>query len=767
MGTTPEQRIEDVMLKHYTASKSRSQGRDSWSVIFRHPVRLDPSGKPGRRVRRGLSTTDEVEADRLIGELNELLANEEHWEPTARAALSGRFDDRVLDIFFDGVSPSEHDPEGVRDALLPMPEAEQGYRSALMLGTTGAGKTTLVRQILGTDPATERFPSTSTAKTTTADTELIFDTSEEFRAVVTFVGRDEVLDHLSECVSEAALAVFRGTRESEVRRRLLDHPNQRFRFSYILGRPSAGSDDDIDDIDDDADDVEADLDLDLDDVEGDLERSNTAAVVDRVLTELRDLVGEHADSVRDAVGEAEEDERVVEELIEETLDIELRRDERYHSVVDALFDEVEKRFELLDRGEVARNRQGWPLSWSWSTTDRTELVKAVSRFSSNYAPLFGTLLTPLVNGIRVAGDFRPAWSAGESPRLVIIDGEGLGHTPSSAAALSTAVSKRIEQVDAVVLVDNAAQPMQAAPVAAMKAVVTSGNGDKLLIAFTHFDMVKGDNLPTFSDREAHVKASVENVLKAIGEDLGPFAERQLRKRLDVGCFFLGGIDVRLEAEKKAARRTIHQLDALLDAIDHITERPDDTGTRPVYDRINVVLAVREAAASFHREWRGLLGLEHTPGYPKEHWTRIKALSRRFAEGMADEYDTLKPVGVLKRELDEQIYRMLQQPVRWEGSEPDDDEKGQVINLIATEIAKEITTLASRRIKFERTNAWRDAYAQAGTGSTFVRARIISSDIYDRAAPVPAVTPSPDQNSFLHEVADIVDRVAEELDVKLL
>ncbi len=50
----------------------------------------------------------------------------------------------------------------------------------------------------------------------------------------------------------------------------------------------------------------------------------------------------------------------------------------------------------------------------------------------------------------------------------------------------------------------------------------------------------------------------------------------------------------------------------------------------------------------------------------QHWTRIKALSRRFAEGWADEYDTLRPVAELKRELDEQVYRMLGQPVRWEG-----------------------------------------------------------------------------------------------------
>src|SRR6201994_3581787 len=115
-----------------------------------------------------------------------------------------------------------------------------------MLGTTGAGKTTLVRQLLGTDPETERFPSTSTAKTTVADTELIFHADPVFRAVVTFVGRDEVIDYLTECVSEAALAILRHASEQEQRRRLLDHPNQRFRFSYILGRATSAVTDDED-----------------------------------------------------------------------------------------------------------------------------------------------------------------------------------------------------------------------------------------------------------------------------------------------------------------------------------------------------------------------------------------------------------------------------------------------------------------------------------------------------------------------------------------
>jgi len=76
-----------VVAKYYTASKSQSQGREGWAVIFRHPVRLDGTGKPGRRVRRGLGTNDETLATQLVAELNEILQRPELWEPAARVGL--------------------------------------------------------------------------------------------------------------------------------------------------------------------------------------------------------------------------------------------------------------------------------------------------------------------------------------------------------------------------------------------------------------------------------------------------------------------------------------------------------------------------------------------------------------------------------------------------------------------------------------------------------------------------------------------------------
>lgn len=691
--------------------------------------------------------------------MNQILASPELWEPASRQSAGAKFDIRIVDIFFDGLEPTLTDSRALRDETLPFPEAVDGYRTVLLLGTTGAGKTTLVRQLIGTDPQSERFPSTSTAKTTIADNELIFTKDREFSAVVTFVGRDEVLEHLNECLVEAALAVFRRADDREVRRKLLDHPDQRFRFSYVLGRSSEVHDDDYDDddyVDDDDSGLEA------EEVRGYLGDANE--VLESAVKIVQQLVEDHETVVREEVGDDEADERVLSELMEETLDEYLRRDDRFHEISDRIFDEIEKRFDLLTDGTVRRNRQGWPEAWIWSTDDRSLFFKTVTRFSSNYAPFFGTLLTPLVNGIRVKGPFAPDWTSVSTPELVLIDGEGLGHTPTSAAALSTEVSKRIEEVDAVVLVDNAMQPMQAAPVAAMKAIVTSGNAGKLVFCFTHFDLVKGANLPTFSDREDHVRASAENVLKAIGEDLGPFAERVLRQRLNES-FFLGGIDESLDISRKIGRRTIDQLSQLLQVIDHIVDRPEASAARPSYDRANLVLAIRAAAETFHEAWHARLGLETGAGATKEHWTRIKALSRRLAEGWANEYDKLKPVAELKRDLEEQIYRMLQNPIEWTGN-PSEEEKQQVVDDFANAIATELQILSERRINLERVSMWRDAYAPRGRGSTSVRAEIIDH-IYDRGAPIPSVTPSPDRNKFLREVTDVVETLAQEMEIGLV
>jgi energy-coupling factor transporter ATP-binding protein EcfA2 len=745
----------------YRASLSRNQNREAWSIIFRHPIRKDKAtGRAGLRVRQGLGTKDREEAERLVGQMNEILADPTFWQLSAQVQAQARFDERIVEIFYYKLLPEPTDFFSVRDSVIPLPPSDSEYRRILLVGTTGSGKTTLARQLLGTDPSKERFPSTSTGKTTVAEMELIL-APGPYKGIVTFMPHDQVLDYIQDCISAAALAAYRQEADPELVRHLLNHVSQRFRLGYVFGNgPYSASLSDFDD--EDGEDEES---LDTAEELSELDLSATNEHIADWVNRLREITRRLSEGLREELKPGKGDERVFEELFEEELDSRLRDDEDCQQILDEMMDEIEKRFELLNTGCVQKNKQGWPELWKWETEDRSLFLKTIAGFSSNHAKYFGTLLSPLVNGIRVCGPFRPAWLE-DQPRFVILDGEGLGHTPDSSASIPTTLTRRVDDSDVVLLVDNAAQPMQAAPVVLMKSLAAAGKTSKLMICFTHMDLVKGDNIPNFSLKKQHVLASGENVLTSIGEELGRFAERALRHSMQRGCFFVGSIDRTLATSSKVDQRSIDQLLQLMTAVSAVRELPELVATRPVYDRVNLVLAVKNATEKFHDDWAFKLGLRWKPGVSKEHWTRVKALTRRLALGWADEYDTLKPVADLHRNIQNDIYVFIQSPVKWDGPEPDDDEKQQIFDHLAEAISSRALELVARRIRQERTEEWQEAYNCRGRGSSYSRATIIDTQIYDRAAPVPDVAPSLDRNAFLHEVIALVDAAAATLDVAL-
>ena len=158
--------------RKYTATLTNS-GRAGWSVIFRHPVVVDPAtGHPPLRIKRGLGTVEEEKAKAIINDLNTLLSDQSYWSLAARTVAIPRFQPKAVDIFFSPMEREELNFAAMREKFIQMPPTGSEYRSMLLIGTTGAGKTTLVRQILGTDPQTERFPSISASRCTIAETEI-------------------------------------------------------------------------------------------------------------------------------------------------------------------------------------------------------------------------------------------------------------------------------------------------------------------------------------------------------------------------------------------------------------------------------------------------------------------------------------------------------------------------------------------------------------------------------------------------------------------
>jgi hypothetical protein len=139
---------------------------------------------------------------------------------------------------------------------------------------------------------------------------------------------------------------------------------------------------------------------------------------------------------------------------------------------------------------------------------------------------------------------------------------------------------------------------------------------------------------------------------------------------------------------------------------------------------------------------------------KEHWTRIKALSRRFAQQSDVEYDTLRPVADLIRRLEESILQFLEKPLDWSRRPKDEDEAEAVLSPIRQQVSAGMHDLAHRRIAAKHLADWVEAYNHRGKGSTFDRARQVMS-IYDAAAPIPGTLVDRIAVEFLREVRQTV------------
>jgi hypothetical protein len=743
----------------YVASKARSS-RPGWSISFRHPLRNDSKGRPGLKMRRGLGTSNDEEADHMVSEMNEILSDEAWWNASKRQDAERRFSESVVKAFFDEIQAGTVDTERLRDSQIAMPSRAEGYSRVLFVGTTGAGKTSLVRQFIGSDPENDRFPSTAPAKTTIADIEIIR-SEGVFEAAVTFFSEFQTQANVEECILDACLVALEDADDAVIVERLLNHRDQKFRLSYILGTWTEGDNEEDGELSFDAETTSAIIDEEL--AISDDDRRANRVVLEGFVARIKTLTNETKEQISsdlgvDSLKVSGPDYEAAIELIEENFESALNNNDEFHNLVHDVLDEVRGRFKFVEGiGQVQFRRSGWPELWTFVSEDRQDFISKIRWFSSNYWPQFGRLLTPLVEGIRVKGPLFADFET-EQTKIVLIDGQGLGHTPESSASLTTHITKKFDSVDVILLVDNAQQPMQAAPLSVLRSVMSSGHNEKLAVAFTHFDQIKGHNLRSFPERRAHVMASVLNALGSLRESLGVPIVRTMERSIDERCFMLGGVDKRLSIlPPRAAEYMREQLAAIMEFSAAAILPPPAPEARPEYDPTGISFAVQEAADKFRGPWSARLGLGSYQGVSKEHWTRIKALSRRLAGELNVEYDTLRPVADMVARLSEAISRFLDKPISWTVAPVDEEQEQSAIAEVRRNVFAALHSLAMRRLVDEQLSEWREVYdgpRYRGVGSASRRASSIGR-IYESAAPLPDAVMTPVSAKFLAEVRELV------------
>lgn len=746
------------------ARLDKNKGRKSYFVEFRHPTRLGNDGKLGKKIRRGLGP-DQSAAEAIVVELQKILNDEYWWSFEKKTEAESKFDKDAVAIFYGGMEPTFPDYLERRNVIgLPNRSKDKRYAYILPIGPSGGGKSTLGRQLIGTDPDKHRFPATATAKTTTYDTEIIVDDGE-YEAVVTFLPRDQIRDLIEDCVFAAARAHVESGKINEVARKLLEHTEQRFRLNYIVGdRMNEDNAPEQEEFDDPVTDPEDDGSIDDEVRRGwDLQLKAHLASITKLAAEVWGADPREIESL------GTEASREKWEEVMEAFEQQLREDAQFFDIVDEIEADIEERIEAY-KPEMTFTRDGWPILWYYKCREKDIFINKLKVFTSVSSARWGTLLTPLVSGLRVKGPFRPDWYKNDDlPRWVILDTEGLGHDPSTATAVPTSLTSKYEIADAILLVDSAKQAMtHAATVAALRSLASSGHAGKLMICFTHFDLMDATNLRTVESRQDRLLTSVDNVIASIGKTpAGRPAEMALRRLLPGRAFFLGHLDKKLDGKSDVsksgvARLTVKEFKRLTSEIAKRIEPMPKPHVHPVYHSKHLGFVVQGAAQEFHQRWLAILGYDNHPRYYKAPWQTIKALTRRLANRWQDHFGPLMPVADLIECFQERLLAFLSHPIGWiddDGNEVPLEEttekiRDEAVDKVVAGVFKELHVTAPQQLWVSHLSDWAVAYGRGGPGSTSIRARDMRN-IYDAAAPIPSDVPSKESVEFLDRIGNLV------------
>ena len=512
------------MPQIYTAAAKQNPGRRAWLVEFRHPLRQDTSDKPGKKTRKGLGTADEARAQLLVMQLNDLLANDALWSLGARGEAEKIYEPEVVEIFYGEIEPRAMDARALRDRLLPFPKREDGYAKAVMLGVPGSGKTTLGRQLIGTHPTKEAFPSTALNRTTTFPTELILHPGE-YEAVVTFLSEHECRFEAEECVSSAIVDATEGE-FGLVARTFLEKSDMRFRLKYLLG-DLEGQDTEVDPY---AEESGSDFLPDGDDnwIVTDIERKHNYTVVESYIERIFAIARTCKEAIEADHGPLAQmvpaDRAAALDLIEQKADA----SEEFLELVSDILDELRLKFEAVGAiGKFEKTLTGWPkaVRIKAAPEERRAFIAALRRFSGISDKWWGKLLTPLVNGMRVRGPFHPVWSTSE-PRLILMDTEGLGHKANSTADLPEQTAALLHEADVILLVDSAKTGLtNYAAGRALESIANTGATRKLAMVFTHMDMASESGLKGKRLRD-QVFSGLRNIVdNQLSKSLSPESSR--------------------------------------------------------------------------------------------------------------------------------------------------------------------------------------------------------------------------------------------------
>lgn len=711
-------------------------GKNSYVFSFRHPIVKDANGN-GKKIQRGAGTADEREVAILDEQLKELIGNEKWHNVSKRMEAAERFDCRVVEAFYDCLPNVVEENTALN--IIPMKTLKEGFPNKALIGISGGGKTSLLRKLMGTTK--ESFPTTSTNRTTTCNMEVIKITSNIYEIAVQFMSRNELeadlMDNLLDAIEYIMGQTLEDIDDIELITIILNHREMATRLSYLLGMPESESEDEDDD-----DVIGQDSVLDtfsVSEYEVDIDKQN------KFLWSIEQRVKDIAERYINTGKSFAE------------IEMDILEDEDVLTLIDDIVSAVIEKFDLLKDGKRTNPKAIWPEGWYYSTTNYNEFIMKAKVFVSDNYKAWGKLLTPLVKAIRMQGPFIEEGQT-KVVHEVITDGIGLGHN-TNAMSIPASVLERCEKADVIIFVDSAANPIMANAKDALKSLIEYGYADKLVLAFTKMDLVEGNNFRSLSDKKMHVSTALGKYLQFLRKQ-----ENNVLSETEVQCILDNCVYFSYLQKNDVSKLTTKGLKELYDKSNNIISKQISTDEVTFdYEALKLYYYIKEATSSFRKIWAEKTGYSAITG-KTEHWSRIRALSRRLGLLGQENYCELQPLADYSAIIQENINIFVNQPEDTIPLQTSEEVADELKRTIKRAIGVGFRELNHKRMWTDERPylGWKRAYYEKGIGSRNSRARIIEN-IFDEAAPNLADIPNltEEQEEYLREVIQLVETVLKE------
>lgn len=739
--------------------------KSSYTIEFRHPVLRDNNGKQGRKIRRGLGT-DKKLAETIVKYINEVLKDNTLWSLSEKQYVKEKYGEKVADIFYDKIiEQTSEESEAIRESIIEMPKDEE-YSVAMFIGGTGVGKTSDIRVILGLDDNKKSFPAISPSRTTTCNSEYIFspNSNDESECVVTFLNKNQVINLIQESINngvnrlvlEESTTDFNNEEDindsnnikKKVATDFMSHQENRFRLSYILGQYFETNEK-------------------LEKRIGVYEKQNLGnSFVDlrlnnQKINEILDNIMQIYRKTKNSISNSEDEEVGKIEKIASC--------EENQIIIDIILEHIAeiisligKRYDKIGKFKMVRD---WPVYWYGKSSGLAELLDVLEYIGGNSSRLFGSLLTPLVDGIRLKSPFKPSYGDVEViPKLVIIDSEGAGHSGKKITSLPLSITNKFNSADAIVIVDKADDAMKGISQVILNEVSSRGNQEKVIMLYNRFENIEGENLFDDEERKDFIFEIQNNSIKQMKEDFQLTEEtiNLLITRLEKNTFFLKRVN-----ELKKNEETNKEFQTVIEKIISLSkDNKNKVKDIPEYEMDKIILVNMKAKEIFDSQWDSYLGIKKSSNFPKQHWSRIRALSNRFANWPGYLwYDDLTPASDMSSYIMTQIGEFLHSPKCWKyDNNIKAEDRLKVISLIQQKVSIQINELIQQRIKVDQHEQWVNAFSHRYEGSTLKRRDDIKR-VFDDVMPNATLSYSLKSEEFIEKIKDIIKNSINELDAK--